>query len=573
MGRVWLARDEMLRREVAIKEIALPFGLSDDEHDELRQRTLREARAAARLSHPNVVQIYDVINSEAQPWIVMEYVRSRSLLQVIKEHGPLPIEQVARIGLNILSALEAANRAGVLHRDVKPSNVLIADDGRVVLTDFGSAILDDTEGAITRTGVILGSPQYIAPERARNGISTAESDLWSLGATMYAAAEGRSPFSRPTVLGTLIAVATERPDPVQRAGALKPVLLGLLQKTPRSRMSAFEVERRLRRVAGLPAHSQRLVPILRPAREATTVDIRAIDAAHAPAAIEASPAKASDAVAALSQLARPRDTAPPSETKPAAPPRRRSQAEAPKAAAGEVEDKPRLNARRRRPSWQWAVAGVTTAALLAVGAVAVASDRLDRTAATTQQQAGGGNADGAKPEVANAAPQTDQQAVPAVPAGPNLDLPAGLAWWFDQSGWTVARPANWRTLREGPAAMFFCEPGGPKTLRVHTWRPASDDLVTAFVQEEANTKKDHMTMSYKRLRIDTMPRNEGVEWEYLITDEMGQLHGIERGFYINGQPYLLQWRVPVPEWQGQLNTFDTIMQSFQPRQRNHVPTV
>src|SRR5439155_12774484 len=142
-----------------------------------------------------------------------------------KEHGPLPVEQVARIGLAMLSALEAANRAGVLHRDVKPSNVLIADDGRVVLTDFGSAILDDTEGAITRTGVILGSPQYIAPERARNGISTAESDLWSLGATMYAAAEGRSPFSRPTVLGTLIAVATERPDPVQRAGALKPVLL------------------------------------------------------------------------------------------------------------------------------------------------------------------------------------------------------------------------------------------------------------------------------------------------------------------------------------------------------------
>src|SRR5213080_507561 len=125
MGRVWQAYDEVLHREVAIKQIVLPVGLAEDEREELRLRTLREARAAARLSHPNVVQIYDVIHSEAQPWIVMEYVRSRSLLQVIKEHGPLPVEQVARIGLAMLSALEAANRAGVLHRDVKPSNVLI----------------------------------------------------------------------------------------------------------------------------------------------------------------------------------------------------------------------------------------------------------------------------------------------------------------------------------------------------------------------------------------------------------------------------------------------------------------
>src|SRR5438477_1471718 len=141
MGRVWLAHDEVLRREVAIKEIDLPAGLSDDEREELRLRTLREARAAARLSHPNVVQIYDVIPGEEQPWIVMEYVRARSLWQLIEERGPLPADQVARIGLAMLSALEAANRAGVLHRDVKPSNVLIAEDGRVVLTDFGSAIL------------------------------------------------------------------------------------------------------------------------------------------------------------------------------------------------------------------------------------------------------------------------------------------------------------------------------------------------------------------------------------------------------------------------------------------------
>src|SRR5690242_17803164 len=251
MGRVWVARDEILGRDVAIKEVTLPFGLSDNERSELRQRTLREARAAARMNHPNVVKIYDVVDDPIRPWIVMEYVQSRSLLEIIREDGPLPVREVARIGVAMLSALNAANRVGVLHRDIKPGNVLIGENGRVVLTDFGSAIYEGTEGAaITQTGVVLGSPQYIAPERARSGVSTAESDLWSLGATLYAAVEGRPPYHRETPMGTLIALATERPDPPLRAGPLKPVVTGLLRKNPRHRMDAEELERRLRKIAG-----------------------------------------------------------------------------------------------------------------------------------------------------------------------------------------------------------------------------------------------------------------------------------------------------------------------------------
>ena len=247
MGRVWLARDETLHRDVAVKEVVLPRDLAEAERYELRERTLREARAAGRLSHPNVVAVYDVIQAEDRPWIVMELVRSRSLYEVIRDVGPVPPRRAAEIGLAVLAALTAAHEAGVWHRDVKPGNVLLADDGRVVLTDFGLATYDG-DGTVTRSGLILGSAQYIAPERARDGASGPESDMWSLGATLYAAVEGRSPYAREASMATLTALATQPPDPPRRAGPLAPVLLGLLRKNPRHRMRQAEAERLLRKV-------------------------------------------------------------------------------------------------------------------------------------------------------------------------------------------------------------------------------------------------------------------------------------------------------------------------------------
>jgi hypothetical protein len=256
MGRVWLARDEVLRRDVAVKEVVLPEHMTFAERNELCQRTLREARAAGRLSHPNVVAVYDVVQAEGRPWIVMELVRSRSLYQVVKEDGPIPPRRAAEIGLAVLDALRAAHKAGVWHRDVKPGNVLLADDGRVVLTDFGLATFEG-DGTVTRSGVILGSAQYISPERARDGASGPESDLWSLGATLYAAVEGRSPYARDTPMATLTALATVPPDTPRRAGPLRPVLIGLLRKNPRHRMRAPEVERLLTKIAAGDARSRR----------------------------------------------------------------------------------------------------------------------------------------------------------------------------------------------------------------------------------------------------------------------------------------------------------------------------
>jgi eukaryotic-like serine/threonine-protein kinase len=249
MGRVWLAHDDLLHRDVAIKEIVPPSGLTAAERQEMRERTLREARAIARLSHPNVVRIFDVLGRDGDPWIVMEYVRGRSLQEVLATDGPLPVARVVDIGLGVLAALRAAHRAGMLHRDVKPGNVLLGEDGRVVLTDFGLATVPG-DPVVTRTGLVLGSPAYLAPERARDGSAGPEADLWSLGATLFAAVEGQSPYARPSAIATLAALATEPPAPAKQAGPLRPLLNGLLRKKPAERISPAEAERLLLRAAG-----------------------------------------------------------------------------------------------------------------------------------------------------------------------------------------------------------------------------------------------------------------------------------------------------------------------------------
>ncbi|BCB85234.1 hypothetical protein Psuf_025470 [Phytohabitans suffuscus] len=249
MGRVWKASDEVLHREVAIKELVPPPGLTIEERQEMRERSLREARAIARLNNANVVRIFDVLRTDADPWIVMEYVPSRSLQDVLASDGPVTPTRAAEIGIGVLGALRAAHRSGVVHRDVKPANVLLAEDGRVVLTDFGLATVPGDPN-VTRTGLVLGSPAYIAPERARDGTAGPEADLWSLGATLYAAVEGQSPFARPSAIGTLAALATEPVPTPRHGGALKPVLNGLLRKDPAARIGAEEADRLLRRVAG-----------------------------------------------------------------------------------------------------------------------------------------------------------------------------------------------------------------------------------------------------------------------------------------------------------------------------------
>ncbi|MGR7023095.1 serine/threonine-protein kinase [Geodermatophilus sp. URMC 62] len=246
MGVVWRATDQVLNRPVALKEVVFPAHLSDEERDALRRRTLREARTAARLVHPNVTTLYDVVEEDGRPWLVMEHVDARSLQEVVQQHGPLPWTTVARIGLDVLGALEAAHEVGIVHRDVKPGNVLVGRDCAAHLTDFGIAVATG-DPSITTAGAIIGSPPFMAPERARGEEAGPAADLWSLGATLYTAVEGRLAFERTEPMATLFAVVSDDPAPVEHAGPLEPVLRGLLTKDPAARMDVAAARRELRR--------------------------------------------------------------------------------------------------------------------------------------------------------------------------------------------------------------------------------------------------------------------------------------------------------------------------------------
>jgi serine/threonine protein kinase len=246
---VWAAIDELLDREVAIKHVVSSPWLGCPECEPVRHHALREARTACRINHPNVVNIYDVVEQDQRLWIIMQLVKAPSLAQLIERRGPCTPRHAARIGLQILGALRAVHANGITHRDVKPSNVLV-DGEHALLTDFGIAS-SDGETTPNLPGTLVGAPSYIPPECIHGTPAGAASDLWSFGAMLYAAVEGRPPHRRDDAAATLNAVATEEPDPTRRAGMLAPLLTELLRKEPAKRPDSAKVERNLRRLVRL----------------------------------------------------------------------------------------------------------------------------------------------------------------------------------------------------------------------------------------------------------------------------------------------------------------------------------
>ena len=372
MGVVWRARDQLLDRDVAVKEVVISAMIGEDEKRNAYQRTLREARTAARLSHRGVVAVYDVAEEDGRPWIVMELVPSRSLDQVLTVEGRLSAARTCRIGQQLLSALAAAHTAGVLHRDVKPSNVLIATDRigdswdeRAVLTDFGIAQFEG-DPRLTQTGMVMGSPGFTAPERIRGGDATPGSDLWSLGATLYAAVEGRGPYEqRGGAITTMSAIINEDAPVAPHAGELAPLIAALLRRDPSTRPSAAAAARMFAQV--LPRLTE--APAEKPASPhpptalAEFVPPPAAPVASAPATAPGGPSrdKASEAPASAAPVAEADDAgsgdagsgdAGSGRAPAATPSRRRSRNRHPRRSRPRRRRRPRTKTRTRPMRWR-----------------------------------------------------------------------------------------------------------------------------------------------------------------------------------------------------------------------------
>ncbi|GIJ50733.1 hypothetical protein Val02_76190 [Virgisporangium aliadipatigenens] len=507
MGRVWLARDEVLHRDVAVKEVVLPLELTQAERDELQFRTMREARTTARLSHPNVVQIYDVLDIEDRPWIVMEYIRSRSLQQILSADGPVSPRRAAEIGLAVLGALVAAHRAGVLHRDVKPGNVLIADDGRVVLTDFGLAIFDGGEGSVTRPGLVWGSPEYVAPERAKHGTSSVEADLWSLGATLYTIVEGTSPFARSTAMASLTALATEKPPVPQHAGPLKPVLTGLLRKDPRARLRPADLERALRRAAepdGRPKGARPPRPLRLPWTSSQPSPAYTAGAAAVPIDADTVPEQVTEVLPAT----------PPGALNPSVP-----------------AELPTGGGRRMAVA-----AAVIALAVLAAGIAFAVNGQ-------------GARAPGASVASLPAAPAATASAVGVVP--PYAAMPSELAPpenWGMYRGETfkINAPAGWQIVRSATTTEFR-EGASGRRLAVEVIEGAGGNAVAGVEKRVAGwSAGGNGPAQYRKESLAPVAMFEsGADWKYSYQDPAGQrLRVLCRWFIKDGRGYVVSWTSP-----------------------------
>ncbi|MBA2726266.1 MAG: serine/threonine protein kinase [Actinobacteria bacterium] len=508
IGIVWRAKDELLRREVAVKEISFPKTVSEADAESLRTRAVREARAAAGINHPGVVGVYDILQHDDRAFIVMELIEAPTLADLVKDGGPLSPSRAAEIGLQILETLRGAHDKGIVHRDVKPANVMIPAIGRARLADFGIASLQ-SDPRLTASGIILGSPAYMAPEQAHEGTSSPATDLWGLGATLFFAVCGAPPFDKGQAIPTLTAVLSEEPQISENAGALGPVIQALLEKDPANRPSVLEAEAMLTRVAAGEAGSS----------------------ATAAATAVAAPPTVPPTLLSSTQVDDP-------------PARREATPERPTGLPHEDRGKGLLIG-----LGVLALLGMIALLLTLGGGDDPSSDRGPGRGAEDSAQGGGG---GGKKD----APRDDPTTEEPVAAD-------GLVTYTDPAtGYVVGVPEGWTTTPRASNRTDFVSPTGAYLRTEWTDTPGDDVLGTLEgIYDDFAASYE----GYEEIAIESVEYQdyEAAQAEYTYTDGDMTLHAINLQFVTGEYGFALNFQANADEWDELLPTFDAIKASFQ----------
>ncbi|MCP3755399.1 serine/threonine-protein kinase [Streptomyces sp. TBY4] len=551
MGKVWRAHDELLHRTVAVKELTAGLYVAQADRDVLHQRTQKEARAAARIQHPAVVTVHDVLEHDDRPWIVMEYIDGPSLADAAKTAGRIEPREAARIGLHVLGALRAAHAVGVLHRDVKPGNVMLAKDGRVMLADFGIAAIEG-DSSITRTGELIGSIDYLAPERVTGGSPDPASDLWSLGATLYTAVEARSPFRRTSPISSLQAVVNEEPPAPAHAGALAPVITALLRKDPAQRPSADEVEQMLLQAmeGREPKSAQAYVPTrAMGSEELGAARNEPADTTELPDGAEQGPGRGQDQGADQNRAPEP---------EPALVTRSEAGPGAPAPQGGRDAGAP---GRIRRA----AVVAVVAALLGGGGVLGILKVTGDSNGdggtrggkATGAQDASPGSSAGASSGTGDSKAQEEKAP------------PPGWSKVVDKEGFALFVPDGWKRREDG-SQIDYTGDGGKHFIRIAMDRaPKFRDPYAHLLDLEKQVAK---RSDYVRQTLHPNTFRGQVKaalWEFDWTEKSGAFTGprkaIEQMYFApDGTEYAVYMSGPVADWDTTRSQFDIVLSGWQP---------